>query len=53
MIAAGDVSSGETLVVKAMESGREAGQRVHEYLMGLEDQHISFYERYYSQAESL
>ena len=49
MIAAGDVSSGETLVVKAMESGREAGQRVHEYLMGLEDQHISFYERYYKQ----
>jgi glutamate synthase (NADPH/NADH) small chain len=49
VFAAGDVTSGETLVVKAMESGREAAQRVHEYLMGLEDQHISFYDRYYKQ----
>jgi glutamate synthase (NADPH) small chain len=49
VFAAGDVTSGETLVVKAMEVGREAGQRVHEYLTGLEDQHISFYERYYKQ----
>src|SRR5215218_1191790 len=49
VFAAGDVTSGETLIVKAMESGREAAQRVHEYLMGLEDQHISFYERYYKQ----
>jgi glutamate synthase (NADPH/NADH) small chain len=49
VFAAGDVTSGETLVVKAMELGREAAQRVHEYLTGLEDQHISFYERYYKQ----
>jgi len=49
LFAAGDVTSGETLVVKAMESGREAAQRVHEYLMDLEDQHISFYDRYYKQ----
>jgi glutamate synthase (NADPH/NADH) small chain len=49
VFAAGDVTSGETLVVKAMESGREAAQRVHEYLMDLEDQHVSFYERYYKQ----
>lgn len=49
VFAAGDVTSGETLVVKAMESGREAAQRVHEYLTGLEDQHISFYERYYKE----
>lgn len=49
VFAAGDITSGETLVVKAMESGREAAQRVHEYLMGLEDQHVSFYERYYKQ----
>jgi len=49
VFAAGDVTSGETLVVKAMESGREAAQRLHEYLTGLEDQHISFYERYYKQ----
>jgi NADPH-dependent glutamate synthase beta subunit-like oxidoreductase len=49
VFAGGDVTSGETLVVKAMDSGREAAQRVHEYLMGLKDQHISFYERYYKQ----
>jgi NADPH-dependent glutamate synthase beta subunit-like oxidoreductase len=49
VFASGDVTSGETLVVKAMESGREAAQCVHEYLTGLEDQHISFYERYYKQ----
>ena len=40
VFAAGDVTSGETLVVKAMESGREAAQRVHEYLMDLEDQYL-------------
>jgi glutamate synthase (NADPH/NADH) small chain len=49
VFAAGDVTSGETLVVKAMDSGREGAQRVHEYLMNLEDQHISFYEKYYKQ----
>jgi pyruvate/2-oxoglutarate dehydrogenase complex dihydrolipoamide dehydrogenase (E3) component len=48
VFAAGDVTGGETLVVKAMESGREAAQRVHEYLTDLKDQHISFYERYYN-----
>jgi glutamate synthase (NADPH) small chain len=47
VFAAGDVTTGETLVVKAMGSGREAAQRVHEYLMNLEDQHVSLYERYY------
>jgi len=47
VFAAGDVTTGETLVVKAMGSGREAAQRVHEYLMQMEDQHVSFYERYY------
>jgi glutamate synthase (NADPH/NADH) small chain len=49
VFAAGDVTTGETLVVKAMSSGREAAQRVHEYLMDLEDYHVSFYERYYKQ----
>lgn len=49
VFAAGDVTSGETLVVKAMEKGREGAQRVHEYLMGLESSHISFYEKYYKQ----
>ncbi|MDQ5842954.1 MAG: FAD-dependent oxidoreductase, partial [Thermoproteota archaeon] len=49
VFAAGDVTSGETLVVKAMESGREAAQRVHEYITGLKDQHMSFYEKYYKE----
>ncbi len=47
VFAAGDVTTGETLIIKAMSSGREAAQRVHEYIMNLEDYHISFYERYY------
>jgi glutamate synthase (NADPH) small chain len=49
VFAAGDVTTGETLVVKAMGSGRDGAQRVHEYLMGLEDQHVSLYERYFAQ----
>ncbi|MER5174196.1 MAG: FAD-dependent oxidoreductase [Candidatus Nitrosocosmicus sp.] len=47
VFAAGDVTTGETLIVKAMSSGRESAQRVHEYMMDLEDYHVSFYERYY------
>lgn len=47
VFAAGDVTTGETLVVKAMGHGREAALRVHEYLMGLEDKHVSLYEQYY------
>jgi pyruvate/2-oxoglutarate dehydrogenase complex dihydrolipoamide dehydrogenase (E3) component len=48
VFAAGDVTKGETLVVKAMASGREAAQRVHEYLMNInKENHMSFYERYY------
>lgn len=49
VFAAGDVTTGETLVVKAMSSGREAAQRVHEYLMNLEENHMSFYEKYYTE----
>ena len=49
VFAAGDVTTGESLVVKAMGSGREAAQRLHEYLMNLEQNHMSFYERYYKQ----
>ena len=52
VFAAGDVTTGETLVVKAMGHGREAAQRVHEYLMGLEERHTSLYERYYAQRTS-
>ncbi|MGB8100670.1 MAG: FAD-dependent oxidoreductase, partial [Nitrososphaeraceae archaeon] len=48
VFAAGDVTSGETLIVKAMENGREGAQMVHEYLMGLEASHVSFYEKYYT-----
>lgn len=47
VFAAGDVTTGETLVVKAMGHGREAAQRVHEYLTGLDDEHVSLYEQYY------
>ena len=47
VFATGDVTTGETLVVKAMGHGREAAQRIHEYLMGLEDRHVSLYEKYY------
>ncbi|MDG6907952.1 MAG: FAD-dependent oxidoreductase [Nitrososphaerota archaeon] len=49
VFAAGDVVSGETLVVKALKSGREAAQRVHEYLMNLEEAHESLYSRYFTQ----
>jgi glutamate synthase (NADPH/NADH) small chain len=50
VFAAGDVTTGETLVVKAMGSGRNAAQRVHEYLMGIDDsEHVSLYEQYYVQ----
>ena len=48
VFAAGDVTSGETLVVKALKSGREAAQRVHEFLTGLENKHVSLYEEYFS-----
>ena len=49
VLAAGDVTSGEMLIVKAMEKGRGGARRVHEYLMDLEASPISFYERYYKQ----
>ncbi len=46
--AAGDVTTGETLVVKAMSDGREAAQRVHEYVMGIpEERHVSLYDTYF------
>ena len=52
VFASGDVTTGETLVVKAMGHGREAAQRVHEYLMGTDDRHVSLYERYYVERTS-
>jgi glutamate synthase (NADPH/NADH) small chain len=45
--AAGDVVTGESLVVKAMSQGREAAQRVHEYLMDIEKEHVSLYDYYF------
>ena len=48
VFAAGDVTSGETLVVKAMEKRRESAQRFHEYLRDMESSHMSFYEKYYT-----
>jgi NADPH-dependent glutamate synthase beta subunit-like oxidoreductase len=47
VFAAGDVTTGETLVVKAMGQGREAAQRIHEHIMDLEQGHVSLFERYY------
>lgn len=48
VFAAGDVTTGETLVVRAMGSGRNAAQRVHEYLMNIpEEKHVSLYETYF------
>lgn len=48
VFAAGDVTTGETLVVRAMGSGRNTAQRVHEYLMNIPDkQHESLYETYF------
>lgn len=48
VFAAGDVTTGESLVVKAMGHGREAALRVHEFLTGTEKEHISLYEKYYT-----
>ncbi len=52
VFAAGDVVTGESLVVKAMAGGREAAQRVHEYLTGLGDKHVSLYDYYYTHRTS-
>jgi glutamate synthase (NADPH/NADH) small chain len=52
VFAAGDVVTGESLVVKAMAQGREAAQRVHEYLMKLDQRHVSLYDYYYTRRTS-
>jgi NADPH-dependent glutamate synthase beta subunit-like oxidoreductase len=44
VFAAGDVVTGESLVVKAMAGGREAAHRIREYLMGIDARHISLYD---------
>jgi len=48
VFAAGDVVTGESLVVKAMSKGREAAQRLHEYVMGLDSAHVSLYDHYFT-----
>lgn len=52
VFAAGDVVTGESLVVKAMAAGRDAAQRVHEYLMMLDIQHRSLYDYYFTRRTS-
>jgi len=47
VFAAGDVITGESLVVKAMGQGRQAAQRVHEYLMNSDGKCVSLYDYYY------
>ena len=52
VFAAGDVVTGESLVVKAMAKGREAAQRIHEYLLGLDMKHVSLYDYYFTRKTS-
>ena len=52
VFAAGDVVTGESLVVKAMGSGREAAQHAHEYLMTTDTQHRSLYDYYFTRRTS-
>jgi len=47
VFAAGDVITGESLVVKAMGQGRQAAQCVHEYLLNSEGKCVSLYDYYY------
>ncbi|HZW85761.1 MAG TPA: FAD-dependent oxidoreductase, partial [Nitrososphaerales archaeon] len=50
--AAGDVVTGETLVVKAMAKGRDAAQRIHESLTRQEKAHKSLYDYYFTRRTS-
>jgi glutamate synthase (NADPH/NADH) small chain len=52
VFAAGDVVTGESLVVKAMAKGREAAQGLHEYLIGLQTRHVSLYDYYFTRRTS-
>jgi len=52
VFAAGDVVTGESLVVKAMGSGREAAQRIHEYVLGVGSKHVSLYDYYFKRRAS-
>jgi glutamate synthase (NADPH/NADH) small chain len=48
VFAAGDVVTGETLVVSAMAEGRKAAQRVHEYLTQSVER-LNLYEKYFNE----
>ena len=48
VFAAGDVVTGESLVVRAMSKGREAAQRLHEYVMSIGEAHESLYDLYFT-----
>jgi glutamate synthase (NADPH/NADH) small chain len=53
VFAAGDVVTGETLVCRAMAKGREAAQRIHEFLMSSEDKHQSLFDWYFTRRTTL
>jgi len=52
VFAAGDVVTGESLVVKAMAAGREAAHQVHYYLMMPDTRHRSLYDFYFTRRTS-
>ncbi len=52
VFAAGDVVTGESLVVKAAAAGRDAAQSVHEYLLGIQAGHVSLYDYYFTRRTS-
>lgn len=48
VFAAGDVVTGESLVIKAMREGRKAAQRIHEYLMNSPER-LDLFQRYFNE----
>jgi glutamate synthase (NADPH/NADH) small chain len=48
VFAAGDVVTGETLVIKAMGEARKAAQRVHEYLIDSQER-LDLFQRYFTE----
>jgi len=52
VFAAGDVVTGESLVVKAMGSGRDAAQHAHEYIMMPDSRNRSLYDYYFTRRTS-
>ena len=52
VFAAGDVVTGESLVVRAMARGREAAQRIHEYIQNIGSAHTSLYDYYITRRSS-